>query len=47
MKTMNNTKITIDEYQLLQYILNSSKDKHISYVLQRLIKLKQMMMLHD
>ncbi len=47
MNNLNNSKISIDEYQLLQYILSSSKDKHISYILQRLIKLKKMVMLHD
>jgi len=47
MNNVNNSKISIDEYQLLQYILSSSKDKHIAYILQRLIKLKNMVMQHD
>lgn len=46
MKKTIKAKHPVDEYQLLKYILMSSKNKHISYILKRLNNLKKMAMQH-
>lgn len=42
MKNSNDLKLPIDEYQLLVYVLSSSREKSIAYILKRLDKLKKM-----
>jgi len=44
MKNSNDIKLPIDEYQLLQYVLSSSRQKSIAYILKRLEKLKKMVL---
>ena len=45
-KTKDIRQLQIDEYQLLQYVLQSSRQKSIAYILKRLDKLKKMVSAH-
>jgi len=39
----NSNNIVVNDYQLILYILNTSKDKSIAHILQRFNNLKKMM----